>query len=96
MLRYPQPINRPSCVGSREFPGWGVASEPVDVVLQAGDEAGVSGDFAVPSAFDRIIVEGFRVGELILELGQELGAGLLVVAVLADVGVGAGFGGEVA
>src|SRR5215211_8390449 len=62
----------------------------------AGDEAGVSGDFAVPSAFDRIIVEGFRVGELILELGQELGAGLVVVAVLADVGVGAGFGGEVA
>jgi hypothetical protein len=36
------------------------------------------------------------VGELILKLRQELGAGLVVVAVLADVGVGAGFGGEVA
>ena len=65
------------------------------MALEAGDEAGVSGDFAVPAALDGVVLEGVGVGELVLELGQELAAGL-VVAVLADVGIRAGFGGEVA
>jgi hypothetical protein len=68
----------------------------LDVALQAGDESGVAGDFAVPAALDGVVVEGLGVDELILELGQKFGTGLVVVAVLADVGVGAGFGGEVA
>lgn len=66
------------------------------MVLQACDEAGVPGDFAVPAALDGVVVECVGVGELVFELGQEVGAGLVVVAVLADVGVGAGVGGEVA
>jgi hypothetical protein len=36
--------------------------------LEAGDESGVSGDFAVPAAVEGVVVEGLGVGELILEL----------------------------
>jgi hypothetical protein len=66
------------------------------VALEAGDEAGVAGDLAVPAPLDGVVVECLGVGELVLQLGQELAAGLVVVAVLANVGVRAGFGGEVA
>jgi len=70
--------------------------QSIDVALEAGDEAGVAGDLAVPAPLDGVVVEGLGVGELALQLGEELAAGLVVVAVLADVGVRAGFGCEVA
>jgi hypothetical protein len=71
-------------------------TEPVEVVVDAGDDACVAGDFGVPAAFGRVVVECGDVGELGLELGDELGGGDEVVALLADVGVGAGLGGELA
>jgi hypothetical protein len=40
-----------------------VVFEPVDVVLEAGDESGVAGDFAVPAALDGVVVEDARVGD---------------------------------
>jgi hypothetical protein len=42
--------------------------EPVDVPLEAGDESGVAGYFAVPAAVEGVVVEGVGIGELILEL----------------------------
>src|SRR5215203_5893679 len=73
-----------------------VVFEAVEMSLEACDESGVSGNLAVPAALHGVVAKGLGVGKLILELRQELGAGLVVVAVLADVGVGAGFGREVA
>ena len=54
------------------------------------------GDLGVPAAFGGVVAERGDVGKLGLELGDELGGGDVVVALLADVGVGAGFGGELA
>jgi hypothetical protein len=62
---------------------------PFDELLVAGGLGGLAASF-------RIVSEGLHVGELILECGCELGGGDVVVAVFADVGVGAGAGGEVA
>ena len=70
--------------------------EPGEVALQAGDDAGVAGDLAVPAAGLGVVAEFDGVGELGFELWEELGAGGEVVALLADVGVGAGLSGEVA
>ncbi len=64
--------------------GFGVSGEPVEVALEAGDDAGVPGDFGVPAAVDGIVVEGGEVGELGLERGDELGGGDEVVALLAE------------
>jgi hypothetical protein len=49
----------------------------------------VPGDFGVPAAFGGVVAECGDVGELGLELGDELRGGDVVVALLADVGVGA-------
>ena len=73
-----------------------VSFEPVEVGLEAGDDAGVPGDLGVPAACGGVVAERGDVGELGLELGDELGGGDVVVALLADVGLGAGFGGELA
>ncbi len=54
------------------------------------------GDFGVPAAFGCVVAERGGVGELGLELRDELRGGDVVVALLADVGVGAGLGGELA
>ena len=54
--------------GSSEGRGGGVVFEAVDVPLEAGDEAGMAGDFAVPAAVEGVVVESLGVGELILEL----------------------------
>jgi hypothetical protein len=64
-----------------------VLSEPVEVVVDAGDDAGVAGDFGVPAAFGCVVAECGDVGELGLELGDELCGRDEVVALLADVGV---------
>jgi hypothetical protein len=56
----------------------------------------VPGYFGVPAALDGVVAERGDVGELGLELRDELVGGDVVVALLADVGVGAGFGGELA
>jgi hypothetical protein len=71
------------------------------VALDAGDDAGVRGDLGVPAAGDGVVAdrphaEDGDVGQLGLELGDELRGGDVVVALLADVGVGAGLGGELA
>jgi len=49
-FRNPWPINRPWRLGS-SLSGWvGFTLESVEVMLQAGDDAGVAGDFAIPAA----------------------------------------------
>jgi len=65
-----------------------------EVALDAGDDAGVAGDFGVPASRLGVVSERLDVDELGLELGQELGGGDEVVALLADVGIGAGLGGQ--
>jgi hypothetical protein len=66
------------------------------VALDAGDDAGVPGDLGVPAACGGVVAQRGEVGELGLELRDEFGGGDVVVALLADVGVGAGLGGELA
>jgi len=84
-------INRPSgWWSSVRSVGFGV--EPAEVALEAVGDALVSGGFGVPASGLGVVVEGVDVGELGLERGDELGCGLVVVALLADVGVGAGAG----
>lgn len=56
--------------------------------LDAGDDAGVAGDFTVPTARVGIITEHGLVGELLLQLRYEICCGGVVVALFADVGVG--------
>ena len=58
--------------------------------LEAGDDARVPGDFGVPAACGGVVAEGGDVGELGLELRDELRCGDVVVALLADVGIGTG------
>lgn len=65
------------------------------MVFEAGDDAGVAGHLGVPAACLGVVAQGEHVVELGLELGEELGGGDEVVSLLADVGVGAGFGGQV-
>ncbi|MDQ2739465.1 MAG: hypothetical protein M3Y35_12815 [Actinomycetota bacterium] len=60
------------------------------------DDARVVSDFGVPSAGFGVLAERGDVGELGLQGGGEFDAGREVVALFADVGVGAGLGGEVA
>src|SRR6266536_2059578 len=86
-------INRPWGAGSSAGACSGVSGEPVEVFLDAGDDACVPGDFGVPAAFGGVVAERGGVGELGLEGGGELGGGDEVVALLADVGVWACFGG---
>ncbi len=50
----------------------------------------------MPAAFGCVVAERGGVGELGLELRDELRGGDVVVGLLADVGVGAGLGGELA
>lgn len=64
--------------------------------METGDEARVSGHFAVPAALERVIFESGFVVDLRLEPVQEFDAGGVVVALFADVGVEAGVSGEVA
>lgn len=63
--------------------------------MDAGDDAGVAGDFTVPSACVGVVAKDGLVGELFLKLWHELFCGGVVVALFADVGVGARFGCEV-
>jgi hypothetical protein len=73
-----------------------VFCESVEVTSDTGDDTGVSGDFGIPAALGRVVVEGGDVVELGLEGGDELGGGDEVVALLADVGVGACLGDQLA
>jgi hypothetical protein len=88
-------FNRPSGAGSTRG-GGGRPGEDVEVSLEAGDDSGVAGDFAVPAASPRVVAQGDFVVELGLQLWHEFGCGGVVVALLADVGVGAGIGGQMA
>ncbi len=64
VLRNPQAVNRPWRLGS-SLSGWvGFTLESVEVMLQAGDDAGVAGDFAIPAAGFGIFAQGVFVGEL--------------------------------
>jgi hypothetical protein len=71
-----------------------VSCEAFEVALNAGDDACVPGNLGVPAAFGGVVAERRDVGELGLEGGDELGGGDVVVALLADVGVGTCFGCE--
>jgi len=87
-------INRPWGAGSSAGACSGVSGEPVKVLLDAGDDARVPGDFGMPAAFGGVVAERGGVGELGLEGGDELLGGGEVVALLADVGVLACLGGK--
>ena len=60
------------------------------------DDGVVAGCFSVPSAVVGVGFELFDVVDLGVDCGGEFGCGGVVVALLADVGVGACTGGEVA
>ena len=66
------------------------------MVSDAGDDAGVSGHLVVPPSSAGIVLQLDFVGELGLQGRGEFGAGDVVVTLFADVGVGAGFRGQVA
>src|SRR5215470_2870327 len=65
--------------------GIGLGDEQVEPV----DEAAVAGGFLAPAAGGGVGGEGFGVGALQLQHGQEAGLGAEVRAVLADVGISA-------
>src|SRR5664280_1046290 len=89
-------INRPWWAVSSGCRGWVCVSDSVEVAGDAGDDAGVAGDFGVPASGLGVLAQLGDVGEVGLQGGDEFRAGGEVVALLADVGVGAGFGDEVA
>ena len=89
-------INRPWGLLSSGWAGRVAVSESVEVSCDAVDDAGVTGDFGVPTAGFGVFAERGDVGELRLQGRHELGAGGEVVALFADVGVAAGLGDEVA
>ncbi len=67
-----------------------------EVAFEVVDDCVVTGRFGVPSAGVGVGFELFEVVDLGVDCGGELGRGCVVVALLADVGVGACAGGEVA
>jgi hypothetical protein len=66
-----------------------------EVLFEAGDDTAVAVDLVGRSALVGVVTEDGDVGELVGEGGSELVAGCEVVALFADVRVGAGSGGEV-
>jgi hypothetical protein len=71
----------------------GFIAQPIEVALQAGDDASVPSDFAVPAAGLGVLAQREGVGELGVKLWEEFRAGGEVVALLTDVGVGTRIGG---
>ena len=69
--------------------------ESVEVVFEAGDDSFVSGGFGGPASFVGVVAQGADVGELGGDCWRELSGRGEVRARLADVRVGACFGGEV-
>ncbi len=57
----------------------------MEVGLEASDDAGVPGDLGVPAACGGVVAERGDVGQLGLELRDELWGCDVVVALLADV-----------
>jgi hypothetical protein len=51
----------------------GVSGEPGEVAFDAGDDAGVAGDFGVPAAFGAVVAKRGGIGELGFEVGDEFG-----------------------
>jgi transposase len=82
--------------GSRGDVGGVVGVEPSEVGFEAGDDALVAGGLGGPAAGFGVVAELADVVELSGDGGGEVGGGDVVGAGLADVGVGAGVGGEVA
>ncbi len=64
------------------------------MAVDAGDNAFVAGDFGVPPACLGVVAQGVNVGKLGFEDGLKLGGSDVVVALFADVGVGASVGDE--
>jgi len=89
-------INRPWVAESSVGGSLGVSGESGEVAFDACDDAGVAGDFGVPAAFGGVVAQRGCVGELGLQRGDELGCADEVVALLADVGVWAGLGCQLA
>ena len=89
-------INRPSGSCQAKVGGSGLISHPAEVAVDAGDDAFVTGGFGVPSSALGVVPELVDVGELGFKRWLELWGRKVVVALFADVGVGAGVGDEVA
>ena len=90
-------LNYPALgVGSSRGAGGPVVVDALEVAFEAGDHSVVAGGLAGPASVVGVVAEGVDVGELGLDCGLELGRGHEVRAGLADVGVGAGFGDEIA
>lgn len=70
-------------------PGSGLVLQSAEVTFDAVDHAVVAGDLGLPLAAARVVAKFDDVGQLGLERRLELGGGDVVVALLADVGVGA-------
>jgi Transposase len=82
--------------GSRRSSCGAVAVEPAEVGFEAGDDALVASGLGGPAAGVGVVAQLADVVELGGDGGGEVGGGDVVGAGLADVGVGAGVGGEVA
>src|SRR6516162_11713625 len=59
--------------------GFGGSGEALEVCLEAGDDTGVPGDLGVPAACGGVVAERGDVGELGLQLRDELRRGDVVV-----------------
>jgi transposase len=70
--------------------------EAVEVAFEAGDDPLVAGGLGGPASGFSVVAELADVGELGFDYRGEVGGGDVVGAGLTDVGVGAGFGGEIA
>lgn len=70
-------------------PGSVLVLQSAEVTFDAVDHAVVAGDLGLPLAAARVVAKFDDVGQLGLERRLELGGGDVVVALLADVGVGA-------
>ena len=88
-------INRPWGLLSRGWARRVAVGESVELPCEAVNHVGMTGHFAVPTAGLGVLAERGDVGELGLQGWHELDAGGEVVALLADVGVAAGFGDQV-
>src|ERR671911_1333732 len=85
-------INRPSGLGQAELS----RGESTEVAFETGDDALVAGGLGGPPAPLCVVAKVTYVGELGFESGCELGGGGEAGTGLADVGVGAGFGSQIA
>src|SRR5512140_102963 len=86
----PAAASSAQAASTRACSSWSAGMGLGDEQVEPFDEAAVPGGLVAPAASLCVGGEGFGVGALQLQHGQEGGLGAAVGAVLADVGVGAG------